>query len=129
MRDGELQRYLDDFMFVLVGPRSRCKKGSTTPDPVKLPCQGAQRGFRVTWSAIQMELNVSHEIFSFPVPEKMFFLDFFPQRAFLQPGSAVPVQVGQQAGCTPRTPAPKSTPMACCEGPGGSESQERGPLE
>ena len=77
MKDGELQIYMDDPLFVLVGPKTRRRAliavilYTASAMGINVAYHKGNRGLRLTWIGIQMEVNVTMEIFTLSIPEKM----------------------------------------------------------
>ena len=77
MRDGELQLYMDDPLFGLVGPRSR-RRGvlamllyTAAAMGVNLAYHKGERGLRLCWIGVQLELVLSSAMLLLTVPDKV----------------------------------------------------------
>ncbi|CAE7212170.1 unnamed protein product [Symbiodinium sp. CCMP2592] len=77
MRDGALQLYMDDPLFAILGPLNR-RRGiiamllyTAMAMGINLAFHKGERGLRVKWIGIAMELNVSEATFTLSIPKKV----------------------------------------------------------
>ena len=77
MRDGELQLYMDDPLFALIGPKSR-RRGvlamllyTAAAMGIQLAFHKGERGLRVCWIGVQLEIATSRALLLLTVPEKV----------------------------------------------------------
>ena len=64
MRDGELQLYMDDPLFAIIGPKGR-RRGA------QLAFHKGERGLRICWIGVQLEIVTSRALLLLTVPEKV----------------------------------------------------------
>ena len=77
MRDGELQLYMDDPLFAIIGPKVR-RRGvlamllyTAAAMGVQLAFHKGEQGFRICWIGVQLEIAARRALLLLTVPEKV----------------------------------------------------------
>ena len=77
MRDGELQLYMDDPLFAIIGPKGS-RRGvlamllyTAAAMGIQLAFRNGERGLRICWIGVQLEIVANRALLLLTVPEKV----------------------------------------------------------